>query len=1012
VGRESHPEFELKDEAVEHALRTGEHQGLLEDYFGADEYRELRDLSREVASRGVRGGPRVLILPGIMGSKLGVKRSVSILDDVYWFDPIDIAKGHLADLALSATGTSGRFTPLGVILLTYLKLKLRLRAAGYDADFYAYDWRLSLVELGRQLSQALESERGQVDLVAHSMGGLVSRAALAQGGTCRRLVMLGTPNLGSFAPVMALRGTYPLVRKVAALDLKHTPEELARDVFSTFRGLIQMLPAPSAFTGVDLYDLAQWPDDALRPPGPLLKEAHKIQEKLSPGQSHMHLIAGVEQRTVVGVRREDGQFVYDVSTVGDGTVPLELARLPGLATIHYVAEAHGSLPNHKIVARAVTDLLARGTTEALPATYTPGVRGAAVEAVPEAALRVDPYEGRRGGLLSQRELRHMLDDVAAPDARDEVPGAVAQAAVLGAPAGPGYVHPFDRVVVGRRRQHRVDLRFALGSITEVDCRAVALGIFRGVTPNGAASALDRRLGGAITELSRRRMFSGQVGEIFIMPTGRHPIAADLVTFVGLGDFDRFNEEVLQTAAENVLRIFVNTRVEEFATVLFGGGSGEDPATALRSLLTGFLRGLKDADHDHHFRRMVICENDPDRYLRLKQELYRLSSTALCENVELTFDEVKLPAEPIAAVLPARLAAVGPAPVYLIVREEGGDAKEAEIRSSLLTAGGKATVVTGTQVVGRGVLESLRRRAAGGDGKFDKVGLELAEKVLASEVRTVLARFRQHHLVVVHDAPLSRVPWEVLALAVDGERAPWFPAAEKGLSHRYEADHLSVAKWLEERITDDVLSVLLVVNPTEDLDGAEEEGDRIRKRLHAQAGVRLDELRHGDATKPALLRAFGSGRYDVLHYAGHAQFNERARERSGIVCHGGDVLAGADLARLANLPALVFFNACESGRVRGRDTSQARLKHLSEGVGLAEAFLRGGLANFIGTYWPVGDFAAKAFADKLYAGLLAGQTLGEAVQEGRAAIRPKSPDWANYILYGSPDFTLKDLSRSG
>ena len=98
-------------------------------------------------------------------------------------------------------------------------------------------------------------------------------------------------------------------------------------------------------------------------------------------------------------------------------------------------------------------------------------------------------------------------------------------------------------------------------------------------------------------------------------------------------------------------------------------------------------------------------------------------------------------------------------------------------------------------------------------------------------------------------------------------------------------------------------------------------------------------------------------------------------------------------------------------MRGRATiSDNRLAHLAKGVGLAEAFLLGGLANFVGTYWPVGDFAAKTFADKLYAGLLAGKTLGDAVQEGRAAIRPRSPDWADYILYGNPDFALKDITR--
>ena len=81
--------------------------------------------------------------------------------------------------------------------------------------------------------------------------------------------------------------------------------------------------------------------------------------------------------------------------------------------------------------------------------------------------------------------------------------------------------------------------------------------------------------------------------------------------------------------------------------------------------------------------------------------------------------------------------------------------------------------------------------------------------------------------------------------------------------------------------------------------------------------------------------------------------------------------------------------------------------MADSVGLAEAFMRGGVANFLGTYWPVGDAAAEAFARTFYTAILAGQPLGEALTRGRAAVRQKrSPDWADYIFYGDADFVLK------
>jgi hypothetical protein len=86
--------------------------------------------------------------------------------------------------------------------------------------------------------------------------------------------------------VMALRWTYSIVRKIDALDRKHTPEDLARDVFSTFPGLTQMLPAAERFREVDLYDLANWPqpDDGLRPCAPILSDVKAVQSKFAQGR--------------------------------------------------------------------------------------------------------------------------------------------------------------------------------------------------------------------------------------------------------------------------------------------------------------------------------------------------------------------------------------------------------------------------------------------------------------------------------------------------------------------------------------------------------------------------------------------------------------------------------------------------------------------------------------------------------------------------------------------------------
>jgi CHAT domain-containing protein len=65
-----------------------------------------------------------------------------------------------------------------------------------------------------------------------------------------------------------------------------------------------------------------------------------------------------------------------------------------------------------------------------------------------------------------------------------------------------------------------------------------------------------------------------------------------------------------------------------------------------------------------------------------------------------------------------------------------------------------------------------------------------------------------------------------------------------------------------------------------------------------------------------------------------------------------------------------------------------------------------VANFLGTHWPVGDQAALAFSTQFYERLLHGAALGDCVlQARRRVLELGSIDWADYVLYGSPDFTV-------
>jgi pimeloyl-ACP methyl ester carboxylesterase len=357
--------FAWSDVQIEQCLAAGTQQAELAAYFGADEQRMLAGLARRAASARMRQPLKVFIVPGIMGSQLGLLRSAPLPNDILWLDPLDIQLGRLAVLRLPAATP---VVPLGVMLFSYLRLKLRLRAQGFAVELHDYDWRLPVATAAAQLAARLRASRAErVALVAHSMGGLVSRAALALPGTghVERVVLLGTPHSGSFAAVQALRGTYAVVRKLARLVSRSSAEDLAADIFNSFPSLYELLPRGGCAGPTALFEADAWPRSGPQPQAQLLDAARTLDTQLAPPDERCSAIVGIGAETTTSVRRRGDDFVYTLSRLGDGTVPAASAELPG-ARSYYARVAHSELTRDAQVAAAVADLLLRGSTRRLP----------------------------------------------------------------------------------------------------------------------------------------------------------------------------------------------------------------------------------------------------------------------------------------------------------------------------------------------------------------------------------------------------------------------------------------------------------------------------------------------------------------------------------------------------------------------------------------------------------------------------------------------------------------------
>ena len=378
------------DAEAEALLASGDHRQELIAFFGDREYGELQYLARRAAR--ARSGPRrgrVLIVPGIMGSQLGLQRPAPLPRDLLWVDPVDISAGRLRALRMD----SGEpILAMGVVLFSYLRLRLLLGASGFDVSCVDYDWRLSVEVLGARLAQRIEAEpHAAVHLVAHSMGGLVCRAALAAAARrkVQQVVLLGTPNEGSYAAVQAVRGTSPVVRKLAQLDARCSAEQLADEVFNTFPSLYQLLPTAQQPHRFDLFDADQWPRQGPRPQPQLLAAATQGRTQRGAVGERFSVVVGTGLPTVTDIDREGDDFLYTVTRHGDGTVPATSARLAGAAT-YYVACAHSELTRDPLVANAVAEILRTGSTRRLARRWSP--RNRASGRISDAALRLTHTE--------------------------------------------------------------------------------------------------------------------------------------------------------------------------------------------------------------------------------------------------------------------------------------------------------------------------------------------------------------------------------------------------------------------------------------------------------------------------------------------------------------------------------------------------------------------------------------------------------------------------------------------
>ncbi len=279
------------------------------------------------------GQPPVIFIHGAFGSRLADRRRgheiwpggfFKLLFDRYAELAVDIDPASL-EPGPERLGVTGLFERTGA--RDYYRAMLRsLRRAGYREGrpgtavgdgvprYYVllYDWRYENTRAVRALDELIAQIRRdhgrpelRVDIIGHSNGGLIARqyarfgtarveagapaAPRAGAGALRRLVLIGTPNLGTLESLVALT-------RVEEIGLRRVPPE----VIATFPGSYALLPPPGSDWLIDgdgrriardVHDPELWRELHLGPFDPVIARRVIAQHGGgAPGVRHLELL--------------------------------------------------------------------------------------------------------------------------------------------------------------------------------------------------------------------------------------------------------------------------------------------------------------------------------------------------------------------------------------------------------------------------------------------------------------------------------------------------------------------------------------------------------------------------------------------------------------------------------------------------------------------------------------------------------------------------------------------------
>jgi tetratricopeptide (TPR) repeat protein len=1009
-------------------------RGLTQDQ--PDEFRPIgplswagEDASGTRAARRSREGnpaerPAVFVLPGILGSHLKVDgqrvwlslRIVNGLERLKW-DP----------------GTAARVHPDGPIGVSYDDLIDHL-ADTHEVIPFSFDWRRPIEDEARRLADAVEAAltartatQQPVRILAHSMGGLVARTLqlerpdtwtrmMSRAGA--RILMLGTPNAGSFVPMQVLSGDDTFGNLLATVGSLFDGRA-ARQMIAEMPGLLQLqaglvdgahgldktagwqrlADADLAVVEQRLADRSWWHKDELQvdsfrwgvPPQGVLDQAVALRRRLDAQRdglgedaAKMLLVVGIAPFTPAEVTIGDGGVVYlDTPDNGDGRVTFSNACLPGVRTWQ-VDVVHGDLADARPVFDAYLDLLVNGDTPRLP------LAGRAA-----GAARGAGGESRAVALVPSRPAR-ALRQGEPPAAQRDVFAVVAEAEPRKAAGG-----------------SRLRVRVVNGNLKFVR-QPLIVGHYQSLKLTGTEDVIDRLLDRALSESLRSGLYPSPIGSSQVFTnTRRNPQdpfvlpRPEAVIVVGLGEegllrLSSLTEAVRQGVLAYAQRVAERggggtTTFEVASTLLGSGGSDISAAMSAQAIATGACeanRRLAEVGWPQ-VAELQLIELFLDRATEALQALGTLADTEAQDLVLESDIKRGLGGLP----RPADAGYRGADYDFVSIQQKGSE-RAPEVEFTLDTRRARSEV-RGVSTQSK-LVDALVRASATNVRNDPPTRRSLFKLLVPLEIESFLSG--SSSLLMQLDPNTAAYPWELLdtqSPEFDGrsDSKPW--AVRTRLLRKLRTPRY---RELPQDAGHDA-GVLVIGEPQCPLDkypplpGAAAEARAVAQVLGAEPVLNEDAL--------AIVKAVLDQPYKILHVAGHGDVLEGA---GGIVLSDGTIFGSTEVKAMRTVPQLVFINCCHLGRFEKEPLQ--RFNRLGSGMpkfaaNVAEELINIGVRCVIAAGWAVDDEPAMLFARSFYDVLLRGRPFVEAVEKAREETWRRhrgSNTWAAYQCYGDPYWT--------